>query len=217
MTSPLLQPATEPISPTIDPTIMLNVQILGGMVVVLWSLELIDTLVLNGALNRFGIRPRRSQGIKGIFLSPLLHGDLQHLAANTLPLVILGSFILFRSQQTFAIVTAVVWLTSGIGTWLFGGPRTNHIGASGIVFGYLGFLLMQGYFERSPVAIGLAVFAGVLYGGSLWGVLPIKRGRSWQGHLFGLIGGGLAARYLTELNQYTSMAIEQLQLLQNAN
>ncbi|MBE9032495.1 rhomboid family intramembrane serine protease [filamentous cyanobacterium LEGE 11480] len=195
----------------------MNVRILGGMVVGLWTLELIDSLLLRGKLNRFGIRPRQSYGIKGIFLSPLLHGDLKHLAANTLPLVMLGGFILFRNQQTFAIVTAVVWLISGIGTWLFGGPRTNHIGASGIVFGYLGFLLLQGYLERSPIAIGLAVISGVLYGGSLWGVLPIKRGRSWQGHLFGLIGGGIAARYLPELNQYATIALEKLQLMQTVN
>jgi membrane associated rhomboid family serine protease len=216
MTSLLLQTAAAPSTSTMAPTILLNMRILGGIAIVLWTLELIDTLLLGGALNCLGIRPRRWQGIKGIFLSPLLHGDLQHLVANTLPLLVLGGFILFRSQQTFAIVTVVVWLVSGVGTWLFGGPRTNHIGASGIVFGYLGFLLMQGYYERSPLAISLAVFAGGLYGGSLWGVLPIKRGRSWQGHLFGLMGGGLAARYLPVLNQCAGMAIEQWQALQNA-
>ncbi|NJN48725.1 MAG: rhomboid family intramembrane serine protease [Alkalinema sp. RL_2_19] len=194
----------------LDPIVLLNLRILGGMVVLLWALELIDTIVLQGRLHRLGIRPRQTAGLKGILLSPLLHSDLKHLAANTLPLVVLGGLILFRSQPTFAIVTAVVWLISGIGTWLFGGPRTNHIGASGIVFGYLGFLLLQGYLERSPIALGLAVVAGVLYGGSLWGVLPIKRGRSWQGHLFGFIGGGVAARYLPELNQYFAMAIAQL-------
>ncbi len=135
MTGLLLQVTPDPI----DPNLMLNFRILGGMVVLLWSLELVDSLILGGRLDRLGIRPRRSSGIKGIFLSPLLHGDLQHLAANTVPLVVLGGFILFRSQATFAIVTAVVWLVSGTGTWLCGGPRTNHIGASGIVFGYLGY------------------------------------------------------------------------------
>jgi membrane associated rhomboid family serine protease len=196
----------------IAPNLMLNFRILGGMVVVLWAVELVDSLLLGGRLDRLGIRPRRSSGIKGIFLSPLLHGDLQHLAANTVPLVVLGGFILFRSQATFAIVTAVVWLVSGLGTWLCGGPRTNHIGASGIVFGYLGFLLLQGYFERSPIAIGLAVIAGSLYGSSLWGVLPIKRGKSWECHLFGAIGGGIAARYLPELTQYLAIGLAQLQL-----
>jgi membrane associated rhomboid family serine protease len=181
--------------------LILNFRILGGMVVLLWGLELLDSLLLGGALNRFGIRPRQVAGLKGILWSPLLHGDLAHLAANTLPLVIMGGLILFRSQMTFAIVTGVVWLFSGGGTWLCGGARTNHIGASGIVFGYLGFLLMQGYVERSPIAIGLAVIAGTLYGSSLWGVLPLKRGKSWECHLFGAIGGVVAARYLPELTE----------------
>jgi membrane associated rhomboid family serine protease len=182
-----------------NPTVILNLRVLGGMVSSLWILELTDSLLLGNRLNRLGIQPRRWSGLKGILLSPLLHGDLQHLAANTVPLVVLGGLILFRSQTTFAIVTVVVWLVSGWGTWLCGGPRTNHIGASGIVFGYLGFLLLQGYLERSPIAIGLAVIAGTLYGSSLWGVLPNNRGRSWECHLFGAIGGGLAAHYLPEL------------------
>ncbi len=185
-----------------NPIFMLNVRLLCGIVCSLWVLELTDSLLLGGRLNRFGIRPRQWAGVKGILLSPLLHGDLQHLAANTLPLVVLGGFILFRSQFTFAIVTIVVWLISGLGTWLCGGSRTNHIGASGIVFGYLGFLLLQGYLERSPIAIVLAAIAGMLYGSSLWGILPTKRGRSWECHLFGMIGGVLAAAYLPELTQY---------------
>ncbi len=187
------------LSATTNPTVILNFRILCGIVSSLWVIELTDSLLLGGRLNRFGIHPRRTSGLKGILLSPLLHGDLQHLAANTLPLAVLGGLILFRSQTTFAIVTAVVWLVSGGGTWLCGGAKTNHIGASGIVFGYLGFLLLQGYLERSSIAIGLAVIAGTLYGSSLWGVLPSKRGRSWECHLFGTIGGGIAARYLPEL------------------
>jgi membrane associated rhomboid family serine protease len=192
MTGSLLPAATHP-------TLLLNLRILGGMVSSLWILELTDSLLLGNRLNRLGIQPRRWSGLKGILLSPLLHGDLRHLAANTVPLAVLGGLILFRSQTTFAIVTVVVWLVSGWGTWLCGGPRTNHIGASGIVFGYLGFLLLQGYLERSPISIGLAVIAGTLYGGSLWGVLPSNRGRSWECHLFGAIGGGVAAYYLPEL------------------
>lgn len=214
MLTPLLQ--TPPIAPT--PTVLLNIRILGGIVVVLWTIEIVDELILQGALNRFGIRPRQSRGLQGIILSPLLHGGFQHLSANTVPLVVMGGMILFlQNQMTFLIVTTVVWFISGIGTWLLGGPRTNHIGASGIVFGYLGFLLLQGYLERSPIAIGLAVFAGILYGSSLWGILPIKRGRSWQGHLFGCIGGGIAARYLPELTQATTTVMQQLQLIQSAN
>ena len=197
----------------ISPTIITNARILGDIVTVLWTLELIDTLLLGSALNRLGIRPRQKRGLKGIVLAPLLHGNLKHLSTNTMPLVVMGGLILFlQSQQTFWIVTAVVWLISGVGTWLFGGPRTNHIGASGIVFGYFGFLLLQAYFNQNVVTIGIAIIVALFYGGIIWGVLPIKRGRSWQGHLFGAIAGGFAAKYLPHISQFVTTTIEQLQL-----
>lgn len=203
MPIPLLQ--VTPISPTITT----NLRILAGMVVVLWSLEIIDTFILGGALNRLGIQPRQTRGIKGIVLAPLLHGNLKHLSTNTMPLVVMGGFILFlQGQQVFWIVTAVVWLISGLGTWLFGGPRTNHIGASGIVFGYFGFLVLQAYFDQNVLTIGIAIIVALLYGGILWGVLPIKRGRSWQGHLFGIVGGGLAARYLPDISQFIAPIVQ---------
>jgi membrane associated rhomboid family serine protease len=183
-----------------------QVLILGSILVMLWGLELIDTILLRGALNSLGIRPRRLQGVVGIVLSPLLHGSLGHLAANTGPLMVLGWLILLRGVSDFVMVTAVTWVVSGVGVWLLGGPRTNHLGASGIVFGYFGFLLGRGYFEQSAVAIALAAVAGILYSSLIWGILPIRRGKSWQSHLFGLLGGGLAARFLTELQvQFTSL------------
>lgn len=182
----------------------LAITILGGFVGLLWILELIDTLLLRGALNRYGIYPRDVVGLRGIVLAPFLHGNLRHLTANTVPLIILGGLIILQGLDIFLIVTAVVWLVSGVGVWLFGAPRSNHIGASGLIFGYLGFLLLRGYFERSLEAIALAGVAGLLYGSLIWGVLPIRRGRSWQGHLFGFVGGGLAARYLADLQQWVS-------------
>jgi membrane associated rhomboid family serine protease len=179
----------------------LHATILIGFVGFLWVLELFDSIFLRSALNRYGIRPRSSEGIAGIVFAPLLHGNLRHLATNTVPLIVLGWLILLRQTNDFFIVTAAAWLVSGVGVWLFGAPRTNHIGASGLVFGYFGFLLLRGYFERSAIAITLAVIVGLLYGSLIWGVLPIRRGMSWQGHLFGFAGGGLAARYLLQLQE----------------
>jgi membrane associated rhomboid family serine protease len=179
-----------------------HARILLGFISILWVLELVDSLLLRGALNRYGIRPRQVNGLRGILLAPFLHGNLQHLAANTVPLLVLGWFVMLDGINTFAIVTVAVWLISGAGVWLFGMPRTNHIGASGLVFGYLGFLLFWAYFERSLMAIALAIIAGLLYGSMIWGVLPLRRGQSWQGHLFGFVGGGLAARFLPDLHQY---------------
>jgi membrane associated rhomboid family serine protease len=178
------------------------VRVLGGFVAVLWILELTDTVLLRGRLNYLGIRPRQLAGLRGILLAPLLHGDLWHLFANTIPLVVLGSLILLDGVQSFWIVTVVVWLVSGVGTWLFGGSGTNHIGASGIVFGYFGFLVLRGYFVQSPTAIAIALLVGLVYGSMIWGVLPIHRGKSWQGHLFGFVGGGLAARHFPELQNW---------------
>ncbi|MBD2069260.1 rhomboid family intramembrane serine protease [Leptolyngbya sp. FACHB-671] len=179
----------------------LHATILIGFVGALWILELFDSIFLRGALNRYGIRPRTSEGIFGIVFAPLLHGNLRHLATNTVPLIVLGWLIMLRQTSDFFIVTAVAWLVSGLGVWLFGSPRTNHIGASGLVFGYFGFLLLRGYFEQSAIAILTAVIVGLLYGSLIWGILPIRRGMSWQGHLFGFAGGGLAAKYLPQLQQ----------------
>ncbi len=186
---------------TLPDIVIFQATVLGSILAVLWGLELIDTVMLRGALNQLGIRPRTLSGFIGILFAPLLHGSLRHLAANTGPLMVLGWLLLLRGLDDFILVTVVTWLVSGLGAWLFGGPRTNHLGASGIVFGYFGFLLCVGYFERSPLSIGLAALTGILYSGMIWGVLPIRRGKSWQSHLFGMVGGGLAAWRLAELQQ----------------
>ncbi|UJB71595.1 rhomboid family intramembrane serine protease [Acaryochloris sp. 'Moss Beach'] len=185
----------------------LHVRILGGFISVLWVLEIADTLIFKGWLNRFGILPRRWLGLRGILLAPLLHGNLRHLSMNTVPLVVLGWLILVRSTQVFVIVTAAVWLIGGLGVWLFAGAKSNHIGASGLVFGYLGFLLMNGYVEQSLVAIATTILVGLLYGSTLWGVLPLQRGVSWQGHLFGVLTGGLCAYYLPQIQNWLPMNV----------
>jgi membrane associated rhomboid family serine protease len=132
---------------------------------------------------------------------PLLHGNFAHLISNTVPFFALGWLILLNGIRQFFVVTAIVWLSSGVGVWLFGSPGI-HIGASGVVFGYLGFLLLRGLFERSFQALTLSLLVGFFYGGLIWGVLPGQPGVSWEGHLFGLIGGVLAAKYLSRRHKY---------------
>ena len=161
---------------------------------VLWGLELLD-LFLGGRLNYLGIVPRRTLGLRGIVFAPLLHGNFAHLATNTLPLFVLSFFTMLRGLGVYARVTLFVWLLGGVGTWLFGGANTVHIGSSILVFGYLGYLLALAYFERSLSSLGVALFVGVLYGSMLFGVLPGQAGISWQGHLSGLLGGVVAARF----------------------
>ena len=162
-------------------------------VALMWLIEIVDWLLFNGALDGLGIVPRDIGGLRGIPLAPLLHGGFGHLAANTLPFLALGLLVRLRHSRQFVAVSLIVIAVSGLGTWLFGPPHTVHIGASGLIFGYFAFLLVAAYYERSPGALGLALLVIVFYGGLLWGALPQGNGISWQGHLLGLVGGGLAA------------------------
>ena len=171
-----------------------SIQTLLIAVGVLWVIELVDILFLNQGLNRYGIRPRNIEGLRGILFAPLLHGGISHIAANSIPLLVLGFFVVIRGMQSFVAVTAIIWVVGGLGTWLTGGANSVHIGASIIVFGYLAYLLARAYFERSLSALLVAIFVGVVYGSMIFGVLPIKEGVSWQGHLFGFIGGIMAAK-----------------------
>lgn len=162
----------------------------------MWALAVIDLLLLRRVLNQFSIQPRRLQGIPGIVVAPLLHGDFGHLMANSGPLAILGTLILFQGLEVLGWVTGFCWLVSGVGIWLFGRPNTKHLGASGVVFGYLGYLLLRGYFQGSLPTMALSVLVGVVYGGALWGLLPLQRGKSWVGHGMGFLSGVLVARNL---------------------
>lgn len=173
-----------------------QIVVLGGFVALMWVLEIVDLLFLRGALNSYGIRPRSIIGLRGILFAPFLHAGLAHLIANTIPFLTLGWLTMLRETSDFFVVTAIAMLVGGLGTWLTGSPYSIHIGASGLVFGYLGFLLLRGYFERSTSAVVFSLIVGMFYGGMLWGVLPLQYGISWQGHLFGFIGGGVAARLL---------------------
>ncbi|MFB2938888.1 rhomboid family intramembrane serine protease [Aerosakkonemataceae cyanobacterium BLCC-F154] len=175
-----------------------QVLILGGTVALMWIMEFFDLIVFRGGLNYFGIVPGSAIGLRGILFAPFLHGDFVHLAANTIPFVTLGWLIMLRETSDFFIVTAISMLVSGLGVWLFAPPNSIHIGASGVVFGYLGYLLFRGYFQRSPGSILLSLIVLLIYGGMIWGVLPNQMGISWQGHLFGFVGGAIAARLLSQ-------------------
>jgi len=164
---------------------------------VLWVLETVDQLLLDGGLDAYGVRPRSVAGLKGLILAPFLHAGFTHLASNSIPLIVLGWFVTLRGRRRFLLVSLGVTILGGAGTWLIGAPDSVHIGASGMIFGYLGFLLGSGIFERSLKAILLALAASLLYGGLIFGVLPGNEGISWEGHLFGFAGGVLLARLMT--------------------
>ncbi len=188
---------------TIAGELKLQLLILGSCVTIAWGLELFDLLVLKGGYNfgggldQYGIIPRNPIGLRGILFAPFLHGGLGHLIGNTIPFLILGWLVMLRETTDFFVVSIISALVSGLGTWLFGAPGI-HLGASGVIFGYLGYLLARGYFERSGFAIAMSLFVGALYGSLIWGVLPFQQGISWEGHLFGFIGGILSAKMLAD-------------------
>lgn len=167
-------------------------RILGGFVGVLWAIHIVNA-ILGGALVGLGIWPRTLRGLVGILFAPFLHGSFAHLSANTVPLVVLGGLVMSRRRRDLLFVSVVAGLVGGLGTWLIAPAASVHVGASILIFGYLGFLLLRGVFDRKLWSILGSIAVFFLYGGALWGVLPGQIGISWQGHLFGLLGGVLAA------------------------
>ncbi|WP_433871625.1 rhomboid family intramembrane serine protease [Saccharopolyspora sp. CA-218241] len=167
-----------------------------GFLVVLWAIELVDLLLPALALDGAGIEPRDVDGLDGILWAPLLHFGFGHLIANSVPLFVLGWLLLSGGVRQFLGVTAVVWLVAGVGTWLVADGGTTHAGASGVVFGWMVFLLLRGFVQRSAGQIVVALVLFFYWGGMLWGVLPGQPNVSWEGHLFGALGGLLAALLL---------------------
>lgn len=172
--------------------------ILGIFVVLFWLIELVDLFIFQGSLDRFGIMPRNLVGLRGILFAPFLHGDLGHLIANTIPFIILGWLVMLQETSDFWIVTLITMLVGGLGVWVFAAAGSVHIGASILIFGYLGFLLTRGYFQRNLASIMLSVIVGLVYGGLIWGIFPSSPNISWQGHLFGFIGGVIAAKMIAK-------------------
>ncbi|WP_431877091.1 rhomboid family intramembrane serine protease [Amycolatopsis sacchari] len=160
--------------------------------VLLYLVELVDA-GLHHRLDDEGIVPRTLVGLDGVAWAPLLHGSWGHLFANTIPVLVFGFLALASGLGRWLAVTGLIWVVSGLGVWLTGDSGTSTIGASGLAFGWLAYLLVRGLFNR---AFGqLVVAAGLLlvWGGTLWGLLPGNPGISWQAHLFGALGGVLAA------------------------
>lgn len=172
--------------------------ILGTLLGAMWLIEAVD-FVLGGALDGYGVVPRRLTGLRGILLMPFLHGGFAHLAGNSVWLAFFGAMILVRGKGEFALVFLSSTILGGLGVWLFGdlvGPVGVHVGASGVIFGCFGYLLSMGIFERKIGSLLVSTFVLVMYGGFLYGVLPGQAGVSWEGHLFGFLSGVLTARWV---------------------
>lgn len=161
------------------------------MLAVMWAVEVVD-LLPGTSIDRWGVRPRSLRGLLGIVLAPFLHVSFRHLIGNTIPFAVLGAAIALGGVRQFAEVTVITAVVSGLGIWLFGGGSTVHLGASGLVFGFLGYLVARGLVARNPWWIAGGLLVLFFYGGLLWGLLPTSR-ISWLGHVFGGMGGALAA------------------------
>ena len=164
------------------------------LVGLMWASEILD-LILPLSFDQFGIRPRQLDHLQGIVLSPFLHLGFGHLLTNTVSLLVLGSMLALSTRHLW-LVTGGVVLLGGLGVWLLGGPNTVHIGASGVVYGYAAFLAVYGFIARRFGQALLGMLVIVVYGSMIWGVLPIREGVSWQGHLFGAAAGVLLAVWL---------------------
>ena len=161
----------------------------------LWSLEVVDQLSGN-ALDVYGIQARELDGLPGILTAPFLHGGFDHLISNTVPFAVLGFLVLVGGLTRWLLSSLASMLSSGLFAWVLTPAGTVILGASGVVFGWLTYLLVRGVWSRRPGQVLLALVVLLVYGGLIWGVLPGAAGVSWQAHLGGAVGGVLAARWL---------------------
>ncbi len=173
------------------------VQVIAALVVAIWAVEIADRILFGVSLQSHGVGPRSLDGLDGVALAPVLHGGWWHLVSNTFPLVVLGSLVAVRGTRYLVSTLAIVWVLGGLGTWLIGESGSNHIGASGLVFGLFGSLIGAAVFERRIAAGATALVAVMLYGGIIDGLAP-QPGVSWEGHLAGLLAGVVAARVLSQ-------------------
>lgn len=184
-----------------------GVRWLGGLTALMWALEIADKLVFAGRLDLLGVAPRTLSGLAGILFAPWLHGGIAHLMANTVPFLTLGALVWMRGRREWIGATLASGLIGGLGIWLFGAAGSVHVGASITIFGYFGYLLSVGIFERKISSILLSLFVMVFYGSLIFGAIPFLAmpGISWEGHLFGMIGGIVAARMLRERPRYKAL------------
>ena len=158
----------------------------------LWAAQALNWATGYSLNAAFGLIPREAAGLDGVVAMPILHGSFGHLMSNTPPLLLMGGLLVATATRALIAVNAIIIILTGGLVWLFGSPAI-HIGASGLVFGWFGFLVARGLVDRTPVTLGVALLVGLIYGSIIWGVLPGQPGVSWEAHLFGALSGAIAA------------------------
>lgn len=163
----------------------------GLLVLVLWAVHLLDQ-GMGWETARYGLTPRTLQGLVGVFSAPLLHADLEHLIGNSVPLLVLGTALIYFFPTIALRVAAISWLATGIGVWIAARPST-HIGASGLVYALAAFLFLSGLLRRQRTQMGLSLLIVFLYGSMFWGIFPLMPRVSWESHLWGAMVGVVLA------------------------
>jgi len=179
----------------------------GAFIVFIW-LVYISQITFNMPFAHYGILPRTVEGISGILSAPLVHADLSHIISNTPALLILSITVIYFYPDSSLKVLGAIYLLTGILVWIFA-RQVYHIGASGIVYGLLGFLFFSGVFRRDNRSIAIALLVTFLYGGLIWGVLPGARGISWESHLFGGLSGIIIAFIFRKEDPYIKYEWEE--------
>ena len=167
--------------------------LVGGFVALIWVLQVFNWADGYRLDTQFAIYPHNVGRLADIFTAPFLHLSWQHIEGNTVPLFVLGVLAAYRGRGKFLLVSLIIAVTSGLAVWLFQSSGEPTVGASGLIFGYFGYVLIRGFFDRNLVDIGVGVVAGLLYWTILQVAIPGTPGISWIGHLGGLFGGVLAA------------------------
>ena len=162
------------------------------LVLSLWCIEIVNSL-MGHRLNILGIYPGAETPFPGIIFAPFLHGSFEHLALNTLPLFTLGWLMALRGFMRYIWISLFIAIVGGVAVWLFG-RNAFHVGASGLIFGYFGYLVAQGIFEQSLSSVFIASTIIAVYGGMLIGILPLSDSVSWETHFFSLLAGVIASR-----------------------
>ncbi len=168
-------------------SLKVQLKIVFNLFLVVAAIELINTLT-GRTLNQFGIIPRTDVGLIGILSAPFIHGNSLHFASNIVPLLLFATLMLEHGRLRFWLGSTGIIVLGGLAVWAFG-RNSIHIGASGLIFGYLGFLVTAGIVSKELKLLVIALFVGFFYGGMLWGVLPTQEYISFESHLFGLLAG----------------------------
>jgi membrane associated rhomboid family serine protease len=163
-----------------------------SFVLIIWAIEIFN-YIFGHPFSNLGIYPRELWGLPGILFTPLIHHGFEHTITNSISIIVLGILISLKNHRIILKVSLFIIIVGGLGVWIFGRPA-SHIGASGLIFGYFGFLVARGWYVQDFGSIAISIVTIILYGGMIFGIFPGQSYISWEAHLFGFLAGLISAR-----------------------